>query len=151
MLKVLFVCHGNICRSPMAEFMFKDMVQKAGIADKFEIASAAVSSEEEGNPVYPPARRVLADHGISCSGKYARKMTVKDYEYYDYLICMDSSNMRNMQRICGGDKDNKMYKLLDFTPAGGDVADPWYCGNFDGTWDDIHRGLTAFFDTLDIY
>ncbi|MBQ4329684.1 MAG: low molecular weight phosphotyrosine protein phosphatase [Lentisphaeria bacterium] len=150
MIKVLFVCHGNICRSPMAEFMFKDMVQKAGVADKFEIASAAVSSEEEGNPVYPPARRVLAEHGIDCRGKYARKMSVKDYEYFDYLICMDSSNMRNMQRICGGDKDNKMYKLLDFTSAPGDVADPWYCGNFDGTWSDIHRGLTAFFDTLDI-
>ena len=144
MIKVLFVCHGNICRSPMAEFIFKKMVESSGVQDQFEIESAAVSSEEEGNPVYPPARRILADHGIDCRGKYARKMTVDDYRYFDYLICMDNSNLRNMQRICGGDPENKMYKLLSFTGSPGDVADPWYSGDFQTTWEDIQRGLEAF-------
>ena len=144
MIKVLFVCHGNICRSPMAEFIFKKMVESSGVQDQFEIESAAVSSEEEGNPVYPPARRILADHGIDCRGKYARKMTVDDYRYFDYLICMDNSYLRNMQRICGGDPENKMYKLLSFTGSPGDVADSWYSGDFQTTWEDIQRGLDAF-------
>ena len=148
MTKVLFVCHGNICRSPMAEFIFKKMVKSSGLQDQFEIASAAVSSEELGNPVYPPARKILADHGIDCKGKYARKMTVEDYTHFDYLICMDSSNLRNMQRICGGDPENKMYKLLSFTDFPGDVADPWYSGDFQTTWDDIQRGLEAFLDQV---
>ena len=148
MTKVLFVCHGNICRSPMAEFIFKKMVKSSGLQDQFEIASAAVSSEELGNPVYPPARKILADHGIDCRGKYARKMTVEDYTHFDYLICMDSSNLRNMQRICGGDPENKMYKLLSFTDFPGDVADPWYSGDFQTTWDDIQRGLEAFLDQV---
>ncbi|MBQ9786906.1 MAG: low molecular weight phosphotyrosine protein phosphatase [Lentisphaeria bacterium] len=144
MIKVLFVCHGNICRSPMAEFMMKDMVEKMGMAEEFEIESAAVSSEELGNPVYPPAREMLAAHGISCAGKYARKMSVTDYRYFDYLICMDDSNLRNMLRITSGDPEKKMYKLLDFTPGGGSVADPWYSGNFHATWNDIKRGLEGF-------
>ena len=148
MTKVLFVCHGNICRSPMAEFIFKKMVKSSGLQDQFEIASAAVSSEELGNPVYPPARKILADHGIDCKGKYSRKMTVEDYTHFDYLICMDSSNLRNMQRICGGDPENKMYKLLSFTDFPGDVADPWYSGDFQTTWDDIQRGLEAFLDQV---
>lgn len=144
MIKVLFVCHGNICRSPMAEFMMKDMVEKMGMAEEFEIESAAVSSEELGNPVYPPAREMLAAHGISCTGKYARKMSVTDYRYFDYLICMDDSNLRNMLRITSGDPEKKMYKLLDFTPGGGSVTDPWYSGNFHATWNDIKRGLEGF-------
>ena len=151
MVKILFVCHGNICRSPMAEFVMKDRAEAAGAADRLEIASAAVSSEEQGNPVYAPARRILQDHGISCSGKYARKMTPADYAYFDYLICMDNSNLRNMQRICGGDPENKMYKLLDFTDTPGrDVADPWYSGDFQATWDDIDRGITGLCRELGI-
>lgn len=143
MIKILFVCHGNICRSPMAEFMMKKMVSDAGTAGNFEIASAAVSCEELGNPVYPPAKSLLNAHGIDCRGKFARQMTVKDYEYYDMLICMDNSNMRNMQRICGGDPENKMHRLLDFTDRPGEVADPWYSGDFRQTWNDIEAGLQA--------
>ena len=108
MTKVLFICHGNICRSPMAEFVMKDLVAKAGLSDKFEIASAATSTEEIGNPVYPPARRKLAEHGISCEGKTARQMTRRDYETYDYLIAMDYNNLRNMARFVGGDPEHKV-------------------------------------------
>lgn len=140
MIKILFLCHGNICRSPMAEFVMKDMVKKAGLEDEFEIASAAVSSEELGNPVYPPARKKLAEHGISCAGKTARKMTAADYDYYDYLLCMDGSNLRWMHRICGGDSDGKMHLLLDFTTRSRDVADPWYTGDFEATWRDVNSG-----------
>ena len=143
MYKILFICHGNICRSPMAEFMLKKLVTDNGISEQFEIASAAVSREELGNPVYPPAKSILRSMDIDCSGKYARQMTVKDYEYFDYLICMDNSNMRNMQRICGGDPDGKMYRLLDFTGQGGEVSDPWYSGDFVSTREDIDRGLKA--------
>jgi protein-tyrosine phosphatase len=132
----------------MAEFMMKKMVADSGISDRFEIASAAVSAEELGNPVYPPARRLLQSTGIDCSGKYARQMSKKDYVYFDYLICMDNSNMRNMQRICGGDPESKMYRLLDFTDSPGEVADPWYSGNFDATWHDLERGITALIDQL---
>ena len=148
MVRILFVCHGNICRSPMAEFMMKRMVADAHISDRFEIASAAVSREELGNPVYSPARAMLNAHGISCAGKYARQMTVKDYEYFDWLICMDDSNMRNMQRICGGDPENKMYRLLDFTDAPGEVSDPWYSGDFQAAWDDISNGLDGLLEHL---
>ncbi len=143
MIKILFICHGNICRSPMAEFVMKDMVEKAGLAAEFEIASAAVSAEELGNPVYPPARRKLAEHGISCAGKTARQMTKADYESWDYLICMDGSNLRRMQRICGGDSEGKMSRLLDFTSRPGDVADPWYTGDFEATWQDVNEGCEA--------
>jgi len=133
--KILFVCHGNICRSPMAEFIMKHLVSEAGRAGEFEIASAATSTEEIGNPVYPPARRKLAEHGISCEGKYARQLTRKDYDYYDLLIGMDSYNIRNMTRMCGGDPDGKIRMLLDR-----DVADPWYTDNFDATWRDCVKG-----------
>ena len=133
----------------MAEFMMKKMVDDAGLAECFEIASAAVSREELGNPVYHPARQMLASHGISCAGKYARQMNTADYHYYDYLICMDNSNLRNMQRICGGDPDNKMFRLLDFTDTPGEVSDPWYSGDFLLTWQDIDRGLNAFMKKLD--
>ncbi len=140
MVKILFVCHGNICRSPMAEFVMKDLVEKAGLADAFSIASAATSTEEIGNGVYPPARRMLAAHGIGCAGKTARQMTRRDYEAYDLLIGMDSANLRNMRRICGGDPAGKIRLLLDYTRRPGDVADPWYTGDFAATWRDVDEG-----------
>ncbi len=146
MINILFVCLGNICRSPMAEFVMKDLVQKAGLADRFYIESAAVSAEELGNPVYPPARRELAAHGISCTGKTARVMTCADYERFDLLVCMDSQNLRWMQRICGGDPLGKMSRLLDHTNRPGDVADPWYTGDFSATWQDVLSGCTALME-----
>ena len=148
MIKILFICHGNICRSPMAEFVMKDLVQKAGLEDRFEIASAAVSQEELGNPVYPPARRKLAEHGIACAGKTARQVTKQDYTYYDYLICMDSSNLHRLDRIIGSDPDGKVSLLLDHTGLHRDVADPWYTSNFDATWDDVSTGCAALLEEL---
>ena len=148
MTKILFVCLGNICRSPMAEFYMKDLVRREGCADRFEIASAATSNEERGNPVYPPARRKLMEHGIDPSGKTARQMTRADYEHYDLLICMDASNLRNMERICGGDPDGKMKMLLDYTDRPGSVADPWYTGDFEATWRDVEAGCTGLFRAL---
>lgn len=134
----------------MAEFIMKDLVQKAHLADKYEIASAATSTEEIGNPVYPPARRMLASHHISCQGKTARQMTKFDYEYYDYLICMDDYNLRNMARFVGEDPQNKVSKLLDHTARkGASVADPWYTGNFDITWDDILEGCEALLKEIE--
>ena len=148
MIKILFICHGNICRSPMAEFVMKDLVKKAGMEAEFEIASAATSTEEIGNPVYPPARRMLNAHGIDCSGKTARQMTCADYERYDWLIGMDRANYRNMHRICGGDPEGKIHLLLDFTDRGGEVADPWYTGNFDATWRDAQDGCRGLLQRL---
>ena len=138
--RILFVCHGNICRSPMAEFVMKDLVQKAGREDEFEIESAATSTEEIGNGVYPPARRKLAEHGIRCNGKTARQMTENDYDHFDLLIGMDSWNIRNMNFICSGDPDRKIRMLMDFTDRPGDVADPWYTGDFEATWCDVLEG-----------
>ena len=132
MTKILFICHGNICRSPMAEFVMKDLVKKAGLASQFHIESAATSREEIGNPVYPPARRKLAEHGISCDGHVARQLANADYENYDLLIGMDSANLRNMQRICGSDPDGKLHILKDYTDRPGDVADPVVHGRFRG-------------------
>lgn len=140
MKKILFVCLGNICRSPMAEFVMKRLVSEAGMAEEFEIASAATSTEELGNPVYPPARRKLAEHGIDCKGKTARQITKADYDYYDLIIGMDSSNLRNMHRFFGGDPEGKIRLLLDYTSRPDDVADPWYTGNFDATWRDCLEG-----------
>ncbi len=140
MIKILFVCHGNICRSPMAEFVMKDLVEKAGMAEAFEIASAATSAEEIGNPVYPPARRKLAEHGIGCGGKTARQLRKPDYETYDFLVGMDDANLRSMRRICGGDPAGKISLLLDWTNRPGGVADPWYTGDFDATWRDVLEG-----------
>ncbi len=140
MIKISFVCHGNICRSPMAEFIMKDLVRKAGLENQFHIASAATSTEETGNPVYPPARRKLAEHGIGCSGKTSRQLTKADYGSYDLLIGMDSANLRNMRRICGGDPSGKIHLLMEYTSRPGDVADPWYTGDFETTWQDILEG-----------
>ncbi len=144
--RILFVCHGNICRSPMAEFVMKDLVEKAGLEDSFLIESAATSTEEIGNRVYPPARRKLAEHGISCEGKTARQMTRSDYDHYDLLIGMDSWNIRNMRNICGGDPEGKITMLMDYTSRPGDVADPWYTGDFEATWRDVLEGCRAVLD-----
>ena len=148
MKKILFVCHGNICRSPMAEFVMKHLVKEAGREDEFEIASAATSTEEIGNSVYPPARRKLAEHGISCAGKTARQLTRRDYDYYDLLIGMDNWNIRNMERMCGGDPEGKIYRLLDFTDRPGEVSDPWYTDNFEATWKDCLEGCSALLRSL---
>lgn len=148
MIKILFVCHGNICRSPMAEFVMKNLVNKKDMADQFEIASAATSTEEIGNPVYPPAKRKLKEHGISCEGKTARQMTKADYTYYDYIIAMDRFNLRNMTKFVGNDPDNKVSLLMDFTNRPGDVADPWYTGDFDATWNDVYEGCVGILKKL---
>lgn len=146
--RILFVCHGNICRSPMAEFVMKNLVEKAGVAQQFLIESAATSTEEIGNSVYPPARRKLAEHGISCQGKTARQMTRLDYGRYDLLIGMDSWNIRNMRAISGGDPEGKIRMLMDYTNRPGDVADPWYTGDFEATWRDVLEGCEALLSQL---
>lgn len=144
MIKIMFVCHGNICRSPMAEFILKDMVGKSGLSDEFYITSSATSTEEIyggiGNPVYPPARRILEKHGIFCDGKRAVRLTKNDYESYDYLICMDERNIRNAIAILGSDKDKKLSKLMSWAGESGDVADPWYSGDFEAAYNDIYEG-----------
>ena len=140
MVKILFVCHGNICRSPMAEYVLKDMVKKAGVADRFEIASAAVSREEIGNPVYPPARRELMKHGITCEGHAARQITMADYRHYDRICYMDRSNLRWLRRLLPDDPEN----IRPFLPR--DVADPWYTGDFTATWRDIVEGCEAIME-----
>ena len=142
MKKVLFVCHGNICRSPMAEFVLKDLAAKAGRSHEFEIASCAVSTEELGNPVYPPARRELASHGISCAGKTARRITAADLAHYDHIYYMDRSTARYLRKLFGS-KADKCRPLLDH-----DVADPWYTGDFTETWNDILTGCTALLEEL---
>lgn len=148
MYKILFVCHGNICRSPMAEFIFKDLIQKRGVANQFFIASAATSTEEIGNPVYPPAKRKLAEHGISCEGKRARQMKREDYKEYDLLIGTEQINVRNMERIAGGDPDAKMHRLLDYSTRPRDISDPWYTGDFERAYRDILEGCEALLDYL---
>lgn len=146
--KILFVCLGNICRSPMAEFVMKDLVKKAGLSDRFEIASAATSTEEWGNPVYPPAREKLREHGISCIGKTARQITREDYDYYDLIIGMDESNIRGIHRICGGDPAGKVHLLMEYTGSLKNVADPWYTRDFNATWNDVLAGCTALLTHL---
>lgn len=142
-IKILFICHGNICRSPMAEFVMKDLAAKAGRAAEFHIESAATSREELGNPVYPPARKLLNSKGIDCSGKRARQITKKDYDKFDLLIGMDEMNMVNMRRVFGEDPQGKIHKLLDFTGRPGDVADPWYTEDFEATWRDVLEGCKS--------
>ena len=147
MKKILFICHGNICRSPMAEFVMKDLVKKAGLEDRIRVASAATSSEEIGNPVYPPARRELAKHGLGCAGKNARRMTARDYADYDYLVYMEQYNLRNMLRIVD-DPEGKMRSLMSFAGSGEDIDDPWYTGDFSGVYAQIERGCRGLLDTL---
>ena len=143
MIKVLMICHGNICRSPMAEFIFRDMVRRQNLSDCFQIASAATSREEIGNPIYPPAKRKLAQYGISSDGHRARQMTKQDYENYDYLLAMEQYNIRNMMRILGSDPQNKVCRLLDFSSRPRDIDDPWYSGDFETAYRDIYEGCEA--------
>ena len=146
---MLFVCHGNICRSPMAEFVMKDLVEKAGLEQEFHIESAATTREEAGNPVYPPARRKLAEHGIGCAGHAAHRMTRDEYDEYDLIVCMDQANLRNLRRMTGGDPDGKISLLLDHCGrTGEEVADPWYTGDFEATWQDLSEGLAALLREL---
>ena len=147
-IRVLFVCLGNICRSPMGEMIFKSVVEREGLADRFFAASAGTSSEEEGNPVYPPARAELAVHGISCGGKRAAQMVRSDYDRYDYILAMERANVRGILRICGGDAQNKVHRLLDFSSHPRDIADPWYTGNFSVTYADIAEGIEGFLGYL---
>ena len=142
----MFVCHGNICRSPMAEYMYRSMVEEAGRADEFEIASAATSTEEIGEPVYPPARRKLAEHGINCKGHEAHQITRSEYAYYDMIICMDQHNIRNLRYTIGEDTQHKVIRLLDLTDNPHDVADPWYTGDFETTYRDILEGCKALLE-----
>ena len=149
MTKVLFICHGNICRSPMAEFIMKDMVKKAGLEKDFQIASAATSTEEIGRPVYPPARRKLAEHGIRCDGHSARQLRNEDYDRFNLLIGMDKANLRNMHRICGGDFDGKIHLLMEYAgDPEAEVADPWYTNDFEATWQDVLEGCTGLLKWL---
>ena len=151
-MKIMFVCHGNICRSPMAEFIMRKMLAENGLSDKVSVASSATSTEEIwngiGNPVYPPAKKLLAKKGIDCGGKRARQMTRSDYDYYDLLIGMDNWNIRNMLRITGGDPDGKIKMLMDFTNRPGEVADPWYSGDFEATYRDVLEGCEGILNSL---
>lgn len=149
MIKILFVCLGNICRSPMAEYVFKDMVKKKGLESQFHISSAATSYEEIGNDMHYGTKDKLDEVGIPYKKHKARRIEKQDYEKYDYIIGMEESNLRNIQRIVGNDKDNKIYKLLDFSKNPRDIADPWYTGNFTVTYQDIVEGCTGFLDYLE--
>lgn len=148
MVKILFVCHGNICRSPMAEFVMKDIVKKKGEEGEFIIASAATSREELGNGVYPPVKRILSAMGIDCSNKRARQVTKEDYAEFDYIVCMDKNNMRNIKYIIPEDKDNKILMLLSLTENPRDVADPWYTGDFEATKNDVIIGCEKLYDYI---
>ena len=147
MIRILFVCHGNICRSPIAEFVMKDLVSKQNLSERFYIASAATSTEEiwngVGNPVYPPAKAELARHGIGCEGKRAVQLMRADYDKYDFLIGMDSANIRNMNRMLGGDPEGKVFKLLSFAGMDRDISDPWYTGDFETTYRDVLLGCES--------
>jgi len=152
MIRIMFVCHGNICRSPMAEFIMKDLVKKAGREREFIIASSATSTEEiwgdVGNPVYPPAARELSRHGLSSEGKRAVQIKKSDYEKWDMILCMDSKNLRNLHRIFGGDPEGKIRKLMSLAGSDADVSDPWYTGDFAGVYDDIYKGCKALLSEL---
>ena len=148
MTRILFVCHGNISRSPMAEFVMKDMVRKAGLTKEIHVSSAATNTEEIGNPVYAPARKKLAEHGISCEGKTARRLRYPDYGQYDLIIGMDRENLEDMRRICLGDPEGKIHLLMDYTDRPGDVADPWYTRDFEATYRDVVAGCTGLLREL---
>ncbi|MGM9524510.1 MAG: low molecular weight protein-tyrosine-phosphatase [Faecousia sp.] len=148
MTKILFVCLGNICRSPMAEFLMKALVAEKGLAAQFEIASAATSSDEIGNPVYPPVAALLRERGISCKGKTSRQLCRADYAHYDYIIGMEESNRRSMLRLFGGDPEGKLSLLMDYTDHPRDVADPWYTRDFRAAEQDIESGCRALLNTL---
>lgn len=145
MIRVLFVCHGNICRSPMAEYIFRDKIEKLGLGDQFHIASAATSTEELGNPPHHGTQKILSGLGISCYGKRAVQIRKKNYEAYDFILAMDDYNIKNMRRIFGEDKDHKIHKFLDFSQEPRNIADPWYTGNFDRTYEDIVEACDSFF------
>lgn len=148
MTKVLFVCHGNICRSPMAEFVLKELVRQRNLQNHFFIESAATSSEEIGNDIHRGTQRILTEKNIPYTKRAARKIIPSDYDKYDYLVGMDERNIWNMQRILGDDNKKKIYKLLDFTAHSRDIADPWYTGNFNQTYDDIIEGCNGFLNYL---
>ena len=148
MIKILFICHGNICRSPMAEFVMKDLVAREGMDDCIQVGSAATSTEEIGNPVYPPARRKLAEHGISCAGKTARRIRDEDYELFDLIIGMDTENDRNLRRFYRGDPEGKIRRMMDYTDRPGPVADPWYTGDFEAIWRDVNDGCRGLLERI---
>lgn len=148
MVNVLFVCHGNICRSPMAEFLFKDMVERRGIAEDFHIESAATTTDEIGNRPHEGTRRILASEGIGCDGKRARQIARDDYDRFDVIVGMDDANMRSMQRAFGGDPAGKLHKMMEFAGSERDVADPWYTGDFEVTFRDISDGCTGLLGWL---
>lgn len=148
MIRIQFICHGNICRSPLAQFVMQDMLEKAGLSDQVSVTSAATSTEEIGNPVHRGTREKLRQHGISSAGKTAVQMTKRDYDTYDYLIGMDDWNIRNILRITGGDPDHKVSKLLSYAGRDGDIADPWYTGNFDQTYDAVKAGCEGLLKLL---
>lgn len=149
MYKIMFVCHGNICRSPMAEFVFKKMINERGLSHKYFVASSATSNEEIGNPVYPPARACLERHNISCAGKRAVRLCASDYAAYDLFVGMDCRNVDNMLRLFEGDPEGKVRRLLDLTALCRDVADPWYTGDFDATYSDVTQGCEALLNLLE--
>jgi len=152
MIKIMFVCHGNICRSPMAEFIMKKLVAEKGMQDEFYVCSSATSTEEicngKGNPVYPPAKRELAKHGISCEGKTAVQLNGSDSDKYDLFIGMDRANIRNMKKILGSKTEEKIYKLLSFAGRSDDVSDPWYSGDFETAYNDIYDGCVGLMEFL---
>jgi len=148
MKNVMFVCHGNICRSPMGEYIFKHMVRERGLEDVVYVESAAISNEEQGNPVYPPARRKLERMGIDAPPRRARKITAADYDRFDLILCMESYHVDAVNRICGGDPQGKVMRLLDITDRPGPIADPWYTDDFDTAYDEIVFGCKAIFSKL---
>lgn len=149
MIKILFVCHGNICRSPMAQYVMEDLVNREGQGGRFFIDSAATSGEEIGNPVHPGTRRKLREMGVSCGDHRARRLTQRDYQEFDLLIGMDQANLREMRRILGGDPQGKVHLLLDYTGRPGSIADPWYTGDFDSTWRDVLEGCRGLLEQLE--